>query len=226
MIRIGGFAVPDLALADAASVVQRAHRAYGPSFARESLAGVLGLNSRGGWFAAVITSLRLWGLAEGRGAIRLTASGMRLARSRPGEELDAAMIDVAKAVPLLKEIMERSPEAAPRRTDLALMLAEITGADAGRIHSALPTVQRLLADVFPAGGDRRGSVEHDADADMRRDSGAAPSARPAATRATTTGLELSFSGGRLSLPETPENLELAADLLRRRAAEMQGPVSG
>lgn len=224
MIRIGGFAIPDLALADAASVVQRAHRAYGPSFARESLAGVLGLKSRGGWFAAVIASLRLWGLAEGRGTIRLTPSGLRLARSRPGDELEAAMIDAAKTVPLLKEITERSPDSAPRRTDLALMLAEITGADAGRIHSALPQVQRLLADVFPAGGDRRGRAEH-GDAEGRRDSGAAPPVRPAATR-SAAGLELSFSGGRLSLPETPENLELAADLLRRRAAEMQGPASG
>ncbi|MBI2966071.1 MAG: hypothetical protein HYY34_07695 [Chloroflexi bacterium] len=211
MIRIGGYAVPDLSLADAAAAVQKAHRAYGPSFSRESFAGVTGLNSRGGWFAAVIASLRLWGLAEGRGTIRLTSGGMRLARAKPGEELDAAMIEAARAMPLLKEITGRSPDSAPRRTDLALMLAEITGADAGRIHSALPQVQRLLADAFPANGGRGG---------LRP----SPPTLPAPTQ--SAGIELSFSGGRLSLPETPGNLELAADLLRRRAAEMQGPVSG
>jgi hypothetical protein len=212
MIRIGGYVVPDLTLAGAAAVVQQAHRAYGSSFSREALAGVLGLNSRGGWFAAIIASLRLWGLAEGRGTMRLTPAGIRLARSKPGEELDAAMTEAARVVPLLKEITDRSPDAAPRRTDLALMLAEITAADAGRIHSALPQVLRLLADAFPASGDRNGS----------RITPQAP--RPASTH--SGGVELSFSGGRLSLPETPENLELAADLLRRRAAEMQGPVSG
>lgn len=219
MGRLGEFEIPAVRLTDAANAVERAHRAFGAQFERESLAGALRLRGRGGWFAALVTSLRIWGLASGRGTLRLTGTGLRVARAESTAEKSAARREALMAVPLLREIVRRSPDAIPGRTDLALMLAEITAADAGRIHSSLGQVRKVLTDAWqpPALELTVSSSPEPARRQASGDNGA--NERLAAT------IELSFSGGKVSLPETAPNLELAASLLRRRATEL-GLASG
>lgn len=218
MKRMGEFELPEVNLSDAVEMVRDAYRAFGPSFSRESLAGVLKLRGRGGWFAAVIASLRLWGLAEGRGTLRLTTNGLMLASTASAEEESRGRREAVLGVPLLREIAGRSPNAAPGRTDLALMLAEITGADAGRIHSSLVQVRRILADAWPIDRHRLPTGGADTAAGAAIRPGTPEGQKPEDGRPPT--FELSFTGGKLSLPETAENLELAAALLRRRAAEL------
>jgi hypothetical protein len=214
MGRLGEFEIPVVTLSDASNAVQRAHRAFGAQFERGSLAGALRLRGRGGWFAALVTSLRIWGLASGRGTLRLTPTGLLVARAESADDRATARREALMAVPLLREIVRRSPDALPGRTDLALMLAEITGADAGRIHSSLRQVRKVLADAWqppaeagPTDGAARGGVRQEASTSDAAGAGAAT-------------IELSFSGGRVSLPETAPNLEIAASLLRRRAVEL------
>lgn len=215
MGRLGSFEVPQLTLTDAVEVARRASRTFGPAFSRGGLARLLGLDPRGGWFAAVVASLRIWGLVDGRGTLRLTSSGARvLDTSSAGSSADARRQAVL-GVPLLRELGARSPGGVDAgRAELALAVEEITGAPGVRVRASLAHLQRVIADALPADG--RATVSQP-DREKRAPDPAEAEANPG----EPGRVEVVFSGGKISLPETAANLELVIQLLQGRAQELR-----
>lgn len=161
----------------------------------------------------MLSALRLWGLVDGRGTVRMTSLGVRLATA---PDL-AAREQAALSWPLLAALARRIPGDLPGRSDLALVLFEVTNAGAGRIHASLVQVRRMLEDAWP---ERRPAVQQA----ETPGSTEPPIGGAAGARLVESGgrIELGFSGGHISLPETPENLELVVELLKRRLAELGG----
>lgn len=213
MPRLGDFDVPEVSLSESIALLRRVHSAMGADASRAGVAGLLRLNPRGGWFASVLSALRLWGLVDGRGTVRMTSLGIRLATAPDG----AARAQASLSWPLLAALTRRIPGDLPGRSDLALVLFEVTNAGAGRIHASLVQVRRMLEDAWP---ERPPATQ----ADDTPGPTAPATGGMAGVRSVEAGgrIELGFSGGHISLPETPENLELVVGLLRRRLTELGG----
>lgn len=217
MSRLGDYDVPDITLTESIALLRRVHGSMGTNASRAGVAGLLRLNPRGGWYASVLSALRIWGLIDGRGTVRMTSLGVRLATTQDA----VARQQAALSWPLLAALARRIPGGLPGRSDLALVLFEVTNAGAGRIHASLVQVRRILEDAWP----ERGS-NLPAEASAPPASGSAEVAVEAADglRPPDAGgrIELGFSGGHISLPETAENLELVVELLSRRLGVIRG----
>jgi hypothetical protein len=93
--------------------------------------------------------MRIWGIAEGRGTIRLTRNGLRAVNPLTPEESSMARRDLATSVPLFMEIAGRLDGLPPDRARLALLLEDITGASRMDIERRLAVVARVFEDVLP-----------------------------------------------------------------------------
>ncbi len=220
MGRLGRYEYPDISLSESVDIGARIAKEFAGSVSRRGLSRALGLSERGGRFAVVIGALRGWGVAEGRGTLRLTRAGVRAASPVSQAESLQSRAGLARSVTLFADLAARLGDLPPDDARLALLLEEITGAGRLEVESRLPAIQRLLRDVLPY-----------IDA-------APPTPSPPAVRTATsepageilltpsphngTGkLELAFSGGRLSLTESADNIDALIKLLTTRAKELR-----
>ena len=150
-------------------------------------------------------------MAEGRGTLRLTSDGLRAANPLSPAEAIAAKAALADSVPLLTQLAARLGELPVDRDRIALVLQEFTGASAADVRRQLPLIQRLLRDAGPYL--RPDSVGR---ADTVPEQIEQPLAGAAMQPPTPEPLEISFSGGRISLPETAENLDAVISVLQAR----------
>lgn len=233
LARIGRHEYPEIPLTAAVEVATRIAREFSGVISRGGLARALGISDRGGRFAAVVGALRAWGIAEGRSAIRLTQDGLRAAAPLSQEESFRARQSLACNVPMFAELAARLGNLPPERTRVALMLEEITGAGRLDVERRLPSIQRLFRDALPyLATSTHGASEETAEPqvafrgpvqpfDAAQDR-QAPRASGAETQDGAGMIELSFSGGRLSLPETLPNIEAVLAVLEARREELRG----
>ncbi|MBM3958574.1 MAG: hypothetical protein FJ314_02215 [SAR202 cluster bacterium] len=216
MSRLGDYDVPDITLSESIALLRRVHGSLGTNASRAGVAGLLRLNPRGGWYASVLFALKIWGLIDGRGFIRLTPLGVRLATAQDA----VARQQAAFSWPLLAALAGRIPGALPGRSDLALVLFEVTNAGAGRIHVSLVQVRRILEDAWP---ERASSAQPAAGPPAAADGTELAAQVPPGFVADEAlqRIDLAFSGGQISLPETPENLELIIQLINRRLGQIR-----
>ena len=217
MSRLGRYEYPDISLSESVDIGGRIAREFAGSVSRRGLARALGLSERGGRFAVVIGALRAWSVAEGRGTLRLTRAGVRAASPVSQAESLQSRAELAGSVTLFADLAARLGDLPPDDARLALLLEEITGAGRLEVESRLPTVQRLLRDVLPY-LDAAPAATEMAAADSE------PAGELAPTPITGNGsgkLELAFSGGRLSLPESADNIDALIALLATRAKELR-----
>ncbi|MBI4306949.1 MAG: hypothetical protein HY678_11580 [Chloroflexi bacterium] len=209
MARLGRIEYPELTLTDAIAVAGKMERVFGGASPRAGLARVLGLDPRGGWFAAVVASLRIWGLADGRGTQRLSRLGQRLAF--PQSEAEQTELRREGTGRCLSSIglghLQRRE--LPGRAELAVLVEEASGADRATVARHLSKLERILRDALEP-VDSEGMTGQGAQA-----------AAPAAVAGPPGTMELRFSGGSISLPESVENLQLAMTLLQRRIEELR-----
>lgn len=149
MGKLSLYEYPDASLNDSLAIGRQIAREFMGSVSRATLASALQMSDRGGGFGARLGAMRIWGIAEGRGTIRLTRNGLRAVNPLTPEESAMARRDLASSVPLFMEIADRLDGLPPDRARLALLLEDITGANRMEIERRLPVIARVFEDVLP-----------------------------------------------------------------------------
>ena len=72
MGKLSLYEYPDASLNDSLAIGRRIAREFMGSVSRSTLAGALQMSDRGGGFGTRLGAMRIWGIVEGRGNIRLT----------------------------------------------------------------------------------------------------------------------------------------------------------
>jgi hypothetical protein len=243
---------PDASLNDSLSIGRRIAREFMGSVSRATLANALQMSDRGGGFGARIGAMRIWGIAEGRGTIRLTRNGLRAVNPLTPEESSMARRDLATSVPLFMELAGRLDGLPPDRTRLALLLEDITGAGRMEIERRIPVIARVFEDALPllprpgtGDGTRQpgGVAEHSVSEGIAGDPGLgfldipnlldqpAMASSDASANSDVLGeprIEVVFPGGRISLPESVASLDVIIQVLQERRGNLtrgSGPTS-
>ncbi|MCH7907015.1 MAG: hypothetical protein IIB26_06265 [Chloroflexi bacterium] len=241
---------PDASLNDSLAIGRRIAREFMGSVSRSTLAGALQMSDRGGGFGARIGAMRIWGIVEGRGTIRLTRNGLRAVNPLTPEESAMARRDLASSVPLFMELAGRLDGIPPDRARLALLLEDITGANRMEIERRLQVIARVFEEVLPllpgpgattgerarrpATSDvRAASTDDDGDSglgfldipsllDDPASAAAAlsPAPEPNPEKAGDPRIEVVFPGGRISLPETIASLDVIIQVLQERRGNL------
>ncbi len=149
MGKLSLYEYPDASLNDSLAIGRRIAREFMGSVSRSTLAGALQMSDRGGGFGTRLGAMRIWGIVEGRGNIRLTRNGLRAVNPLTPEESAMARRDLASSVPLFVELAARLDGLPPDRARLALLLEDITGANRMEIERRLQVVARVFEDVLP-----------------------------------------------------------------------------
>ncbi len=252
MGKLSLYEYPDASLNDSLAIGRRIAREFMGSVSRATLAGALQMSDRGGGFGARIGAMRIWGIAEGRGTIRLTRNGLRAVNPLTPEESAMARRDLATSVPLFMEIAERLDGLPPDRARLALLLEDITGANRMEIERRLSVVSRVFEDVLPllptSKGPERSRRPISADESINPGDGPGDSGLgfldiPGLLDQTTPApgetasvpelpgeprIEVVFPGGRISLPESVASLDVIIQVLQERRGNLtrgSGPTS-
>lgn len=252
MGKLSLYEYPDASLNDSLEIGRRIAREFMGSVSRATLASALQMSDRGGGFGARIGAMRIWGIAEGRGTIRLTRNGLRAVNPLTPEESSMARRDLATSVPLFMELANRLDGLPPDRARLALLLEDITGANRIEIERRLPVVSRVFEDVLPllpaSSGSGRGTRSTSGEdparpRDMLDDPGLGfldipelleqgPSASggqpPAPEDVGEPRIEVVFPGGRISLPESIASLDVIIQVLQERRSNLtrgSGPAA-
>jgi hypothetical protein len=253
--KLSFYEYPDASLNDSLAIGRRIAREFMGSVSRATLASALQMSDRGGGFGARIGAMRIWGIAEGRGTIRLTRNGLRAVNPLTPEESSMARRDLATSVPLFMEIAGRLDGLPPDRARLALLLEDITGASRMDIERRLAVVARVFEDVLPllppaVGSDRSrspwSSEQSSTPPGDSTDSGlgfldipglldeipSTPAEIGAPPQDTQNPgeprIEVLFPGGRISLPESIASLDVIIQVLQERRGNLSrgsGPTA-
>ena len=251
MGKLSHYEYPDVPLNNSLDIGRRIAREFMGSVSRATLASALQMSDRGGGFGARIGAMRIWGIVEGRGTIRLTRNGLRAVNPLTPEESSMARRDLATSVPLFMELAGRLDGLPPDPTRLALLIEDITGAGRMEIERRLPVVARVFEDVLPLlptsngpdGGRRDERIGSGGESDDQGLGfldiralldGPAPVSgeyAPVAETPVDTGeprIEVVFPGGRISLPESIASLDVIIQVLQERRGNLSrgsGPAA-
>jgi hypothetical protein len=247
--KLSFYEYPDASLNDSLAIGRRIAREFMGSVSRATLASALQMSDRGGGFGARIGAMRIWGLAEGRGTIRLTRNGLRAVNPLTPEESSMARRDLATSVPLFMEIAGRLDGLPPDRARMALLLEDITGASRMDIERRLAVVARVFEDVLPllppAVGSRSSWESEQSSTPPGSSAGSGlgfldipglldeglPTPAEMTAAPEDIGeprIEVVFPGGRISLPESIASLDVIIQVLQERRGNLSrgsGPTA-
>ena len=219
MAKLGQNEFPEIGLADSIELTRRIYDDLGGEVRRDGLAIVLGMSPTGGAYGARIGALRMWGLARGRGLIRLTEDGVRIASPTSVMEETDVMRKLAASVPLFNELHHRMGKSNVDQSVMAVMLQEITGEDMNDVMRRVAMVERIFAGIRGLLGDSQNPNEVDTD-------DAATSRRTSPTgdvEALPRGwIEFRYDDGALRMRETAENLDVLIGTLETRRNRLMG----
>ncbi len=233
MPKLGKYEYPDSTLSESLELGARIAREYAGEVSRAGLARALGMSERGGAFAARVGALRMWGIASGRGTLRVTRDGLRACSPIAPDDALAARTALARSVPLIAELSARLGSHGPDTARLALVTEEVTGAGHTLVRRHLAKLERVYAEAVklmhaPIGS---ASVPLIANSPAAQTTGSgstrvppaqadtAQAVAPAApVRATPVAsdigrVELLLPGGAISLPENVANLDAMLTVL-------------
>ena len=222
MAKLGQNEFPEIGLADSIELTRRIYDDLGGEVRRDGLAIVLGMSPTGGAYGARIGALRMWGLASGRGLIRLTEDGVRIASPTSVMEETDVMRKLAASVPLFNELHHRIGDSTVDQSVLAVMLQEITGADISDVMRRVAMVERIFASIH--GLLNQLLIDNDDSVDAKSDDASA-------RKSSTTGeieplrrgwMELRYDDGSLRMRETVQNLDVLIGTLEARRNRLMG----
>ena len=223
MAKLGNAEYPETSLTECLRIARLIQTDFGGEVRRSGLAHVLGMSPSGGAFAARLGSMRIWGIIEGRSALRLTSTAGRVvtADADPGE-VNRGMASLVRSVPLFVQLHGRLQSGAIDRGVLGATLQEITEAPMDEVQGRLPQIERLF-DEARRYLDSPISSTYPSLIDRREDAPPTDEARRTVTvpPATPRMIELRFEGGELSLEETSDNIDLLITALVTRKRKLE-----
>lgn len=216
MAKLGQNEFPEVGLTESVELARRIYDDLGGEVRRDGLAIVLGMSPSGGAYGARIGALRMWGLATGRGLIRLTQDGVRVAAPTSAVESAEVMRRLAASVPLFNELQERMGDASVDQSVLAVMLQEITGAEMDDVMRRVAMVERIFGGI-------RGYLDGSTNAEIVSSPEGQSSLEVREVDALPRGwMEFRYADGALRMRETVENLDVLIGTLETRRNRLLG----
>src|SRR5260370_2529402 len=124
MAKLGQYDYPDYRISRVIDVVDKlCHPPYKGGISREGLGDMLQISTEGGAFAALVASLKDYGLVQGREQLSVTDLGKKAVVGST-EEREGAKARAFLNVALFKELFERTGSTIPDGENFAILLKE------------------------------------------------------------------------------------------------------
>jgi hypothetical protein len=224
MAKLGQYTYPDIRFGDAVEISGRVLTKFKGTVSVKGLAWELGMAEGSGTLFAKVAAMRDFGLIEGRGELRISQLTQRVLHPATAEEGQAARAEAFQRVDLLRQLYARFEGEVPDDMSMLVGLEEITRASRDEIVRRAPLIQKHLTDAIRvmgrpvvAGQKTEGSLNN------QNNSGMYGAALVGATpfEASGDGLHLSAGGRQLSVPLTPEYIDVAITLLSALKSELK-----
>jgi hypothetical protein len=224
MAKLGQYTYPDIRFGDAVEISGRVLTKFKGTVSVKGLAWELGMAEGSGTLFAKVAAMRDFGLIEGRGELRISQLAQRVLHPATAEEGQAARAEAFQRVDMLRQLYARFEGEVPDDMSMLVGLEEITRASRDEIVRRAPLIQKHLTDAIRvmgrpvvAGRNPEHSVSD------QNNSGASVAAQIGATPFETSadGLHLSAGGRQLSVPLTPEYIDVAITLLTALKSELK-----
>ena len=228
MAKLGAYTYPDIRFGDAVEIAGRVLTKFKGTVSVKGLAWELGMAEGSGTLFAKVAALRDFGLVEGRGELRITPLAQRVLYPATTEEGQQARAEAFQRVELLRLLYTRFEGDVPDDMSLLVGLEEIARAPRDEIVRRAPLIQKHLTDAIRVMGRPLGAETSSEYSVKNQQIETAPVPAPkqqARVVRTSTGIELSAGGRHLSVPLTPEYIEVAITLLETLKSELAGGMS-
>jgi hypothetical protein len=224
MAKLGQYTYPDIRFGDAVEISGRVLTKFKGTVSVKGLAWELGMAEGSGTLFAKVAAMRDFGLIEGRGELRISQLAQRVLHPATPEEGQAARAEAFQRVDLLRQLYDRFEGEVPDDMSMLVGLEEITRASRDEIVRRAPLIQKHLTDAIrvlgrPVRAERKS--EHSVHTQNMLGVTAAISTSREQGEASSSGLHLSAGGRQLSVPLTPEYIDVAITLLSALKGELR-----
>ena len=223
MAKLGAYTYPDIRFGDAVEIAGRVLTKFKGTVSVKGLAWELGMAEGSGTLFAKVAALRDFGLVEGRGELRITPLAQRVLYPATSEEGQQARAEAFQRVELLRLLYARFEGEVPDDMSLLVGLEEITRSARDEIVRRAPLIQKHVTDAIRVLGRPvivpEKTPEHSAQKQQIEAPAQAGAPLATATR-TSTGIQVSVAGRHLSVPLSPEYVDVAITLLEAIKREL------
>ena len=219
MPKIASYSYPAITLTDAIQITDRVAKEFGGEISVSGLAKTLNMAEKGGGFVDKVAGLRDYGLVDGRGMMKLTPLGERVAFPHTVEEADRARAEAFLRVELFQRLFHRTSGRVPDEDSFAIFLADVAGANRVDVAKRASQIRRLFADgIQYARAARETPV---ADEDLGQPGLTAGAVGVARLSAPDT---IAFYSGEieLRLPRTADSIDIIKGVLDMLKKQIQG----
>ena len=147
MAKLADYEFPEIGLIESVELARRIYDKLGGEVRRDALAMVLHLSPVGGAFGTRLNALRIWGLVERRGDVKLTSLGIQISTPTSPNEESQVMRKLAGSVPLFNELYDRTSDSSVDQNVLAAILQEVTGAEMDEIVQRVAVIERIFEGI-------------------------------------------------------------------------------
>lgn len=220
MAKLGPYTYPDIRFGDAVEIAGRVLTKFKGTVSVKGLAWELGMAEGSGTLFAKVAALRDFGLVEGRGELRVSALAQRVLHPASPEEGQAAREEAFQRVELLRQLYARFEGEVPDDMSLLVGLEEITRAARDEIVRRAPLIQKHVTDAVRVLGRpvQAGKKTEHSGANQQNP---APAPAPATMTPDSRSIQLAAGERQLSVPLSPEYIDVAIALLRTLKSELE-----
>ena len=224
MAKLGQYTYPDIRFGDAVEISGRVLTKFKGTVSVKGLAWELGMAEGSGTLFAKVAAMRDFGLIEGRGELRISQLAQRVLHPATPEEGQEARAEAFQRVDLLKQLYDRFEGEVPDDMSMLVGLEEITRASRDEIVRRAPLIQKHLTDAIRVLG-RPVKVERKTEYSVNEQNimGSSVAGNPGMiiSAGSGDGLHLVAGGRQLSVPLTPEYIDVAITLLSALKGELK-----
>lgn len=231
MAKLGPYTYPDIRFGDAVEIAGRILTKFKGTVSVKGLAWELGMAEGSGTLFAKVAALRDFGLIEGRGELRISQLTQRILHPANADEGLEARAEAFQRVELLRQLYTRFEGETPDDMSLLVGLEEISRAPRDEIVRRAPLIQKHLTDAGRVLGRPARIAKNAEHSGQRQNIDTPPAAAEAAAaprESDDAGLQLTAAGRSLSVPLTPQYIDVAITLLRTLRDELaaEGALAG
>jgi hypothetical protein len=224
MAKLGQFTYPDIRFGDAVEISGRVLQKFKGTVSVKGLAWELGMAEGSGTLFAKVAAMRDFGLIEGRGELRVSPLAQRVLHPASAAEGHSARAEAFERVDLLRQLYARFEGEVPDDMSMLVGLEEITRAARDEIVRRAPLIQKHLTDAIRVLGrpvkEERKPEYSEYKQQQQRDIG--PNEGPDGLNPASNGIDLVAAGRHLSVPLTPQYIDVAINMLSALKSELAG----